>query len=186
MTVSVEWAMGVPFASISKETRLPSAFTARYTPDSGPAVELAVTIEGGSPVCQEIRVLRDPGGPSLTGTEIRRVPIVDVIEHACRQVAVRFVEQFPDGSTAWEPTFDDEPARRTVARDVTTARQRRHVTDDLLRDVARVYRANRDSSPTASVQETFTVSRATATRWIKLARERGFLGKAIKGKAGEQ
>jgi len=49
-----------------------------------------------------------------------------------------------------------------------------------------VYRANVNDRPTEAVAEHFGRQHRTATQYIKRARERGFLGPAIKGKAGEQ
>ena len=60
------------------------------------------------------------------------------------------------------------------------------VTDDLLREVAEVYRANVSGKPTEAVANHFDRSHRTATLYIKRARDNGFLGAAIKGKAGER
>lgn len=59
-------------------------------------------------------------------------------------------------------------------------RTRRIVTDDLLREVADLYKAalrdpERRRSPTVAVQEGLTVSHSTATKYVARARERGFL-----------
>jgi hypothetical protein len=72
-----------------------------------------------------------------------------------------------------------------AARDARAAR-RVKITDALLREVATVYRANVNDKPTEAVAEHFGRQHRTATHYIKRARERGFLGSAIKGKAGEQ
>ena len=61
-------------------------------------------------------------------------------------------------------------------------------TDRVLRWVAHFYRLSfaLHEPPTAAVQELMGVSRATAGRWVKAARGRGYLGKAIYRKAGER
>jgi len=59
------------------------------------------------------------------------------------------------------------------------------VTDDFLRKVAEVYRANVENGPTKAVEEQFKVSHRTAGDYVRRARERGFLGRATRGKAGE-
>ena len=53
-------------------------------------------------------------------------------------------------------------------------RPRRQMTDDLLRDVARVY-LEADSAPTQAVMRRFGLSRPTAGRWVWQARKRKFL-----------
>ena len=72
-----------------------------------------------------------------------------------------------------------------AARDARASRKVK-ITDALLREVASVYRANVNDRPTEAVAEHFGRQHRTATQYIKRARERGFLGPAIKGKAGEQ
>lgn len=58
------------------------------------------------------------------------------------------------------------------------------LSDDLLENVARVYRAH-SNNPTAAVAETLHIARSTAGRYVARARARGFLGPAIGPKAGE-
>ena len=66
-------------------------------------------------------------------------------------------------------------------------RRGRPVSDDHLRRVAKVYRdaVQRGDPPTQTVADTMHASRATAARWVTRARERGMLGAAAPGKAGE-
>ena len=65
--------------------------------------------------------------------------------------------------------------------------KRRTMTDEFLRDVARVYRSNLDNHPREAVADQFTVALSTASRYVKLARDRGLLGKAPgPGRAGER
>lgn len=52
--------------------------------------------------------------------------------------------------------------------------RRRYLTPDLLAEVAEVYRAN-PGRPTESVREHFTISKATASRWVRAARADGVL-----------
>ena len=52
--------------------------------------------------------------------------------------------------------------------------RRRWITDELLAEVADVYRANPDA-PTKAVREHFQISPANASRYVKQARERGLL-----------
>jgi hypothetical protein len=60
-------------------------------------------------------------------------------------------------------------------------------TDDTLNTVAAVYRLAYLTSgrPTAYVRESFGVSKSTASRWVQLARSKGFLGAAFPRRAGE-
>jgi hypothetical protein len=60
-------------------------------------------------------------------------------------------------------------------------------THETLGAVAAVYRLAYLTSgrPTAYVRETFGVSKSTASRWVQLARAKGFLGAASPRRAGE-
>jgi len=73
-------------------------------------------------------------------------------------------------------------ARRTPVR-----RTRTRLTDSMLKDVARVYRSAWESgeAPTWAVAKHFHKSHSTAARWVGLARERGYLGKADSTRGGE-
>ena len=67
-----------------------------------------------------------------------------------------------------------------------TARRNR-LTEDLLSEVAAVYRqaiAER-RPPKKAVQAAWHVSEATAGRYIMRARQRGYLGRTVAGKKGE-
>ncbi len=81
--------------------------------------------------------------------------------------------------------FQLEPGPVEAAAEVRTARKTK-ITDELLREVADVYRANVDDKPTTRVAEHFSREHRTAALYVKRARERGFLGAAAVGKAGEQ
>jgi hypothetical protein len=82
--------------------------------------------------------------------------------------------------------FDFDRGRDAVAQTgAARAGRKVKITDALLRELADVYRANVSDKPTEAVAEHFDKGH-TAALYIKRARERGFLGPAIKGKAGEQ
>ncbi|HKF88489.1 MAG TPA: hypothetical protein VKB85_10500 [Propionibacteriaceae bacterium] len=78
--------------------------------------------------------------------------------------------------------WQSEGYRADMERVARRSRRRNTVTDELLRDVARVYRANANSTPVEVVRETFGVAYGTAARYIRLARDRGFLPKTSPGK----
>ena len=83
-------------------------------------------------------------------------------------------------------TFSTREQSDEAIRHPRKAAKKRRMTDDLLQAVAEVYRANVDRNPTQAVQEQFDKAPSTAALYVKLARERGFLGAAVPGKAGEQ
>jgi hypothetical protein len=74
-----------------------------------------------------------------------------------------------------------------LAHGMPVRRTRTRITDSTLQDVARVYRRAWESgeAPTRAVEKHFYKSHSTAARWVGMARERGFLGKADGRRGGE-
>jgi len=186
MRFSVSWHPPGGSASWKRlgEAVLSAPFTARLEFPDDHTVELEIDVEQGVPVCESIRVERNPTRPSLTGGELRRMPLKDWVSFAVAEAALMVRARNADGSVTMTPTSPEEAGE--IERDAGTRMRRRTINEELLRDVARVYRANVDNRPREAVTETFTVAPATAARYIKLAREQGFLGQAPgPGKAGE-
>jgi hypothetical protein len=89
---------------------------------------------------------------------------------------------------AWEELWSEQmEALAARADNAATASRRNRITDDLLDEVAHVYRqAITDRRPPKkAIQQAWHVSEATAGRYIMRARERGYLGKTVRGKKGE-
>ena len=61
-------------------------------------------------------------------------------------------------------------------------RARRRIDDELLRSVARIYRANIRHAPTGAVARTFGVRQRMASVYVDRARERGFLPPTTQGR----
>ena len=80
----------------------------------------------------------------------------------------------------------DRLRRQRIAVGKATA-GRPKVTDELLAEVAEVYRdANsHGSAPTQAVADYFQRPRSTAAKWVQRARAEGFLGPAVERRAGE-
>src|SRR5829696_1235119 len=159
---------------------VPSRFTVHLVDfgNTEPDVDLTFEVRNGSHECREIRVKSaDDQAREVRATDLAEIRIDDALEMAIRVI-------FYGGSTGDK---DNEIARGVqavrAAREARAAR-RVKITDPLLREVARVYRDNVGDKPTDAVAKHFGREHRTATLYIKRARERGFLGPAIKGKAG--
>jgi hypothetical protein len=156
-----------PLTRIGEATALPPRFTARWEHPEDHTVELDITVVNGRPSCEAVRVIRNPGKPQLSGAELRRLPVENWVTFACAQA---FVRQNEDGS--WSAPQTEEAELAGIA-DVERAVKRRWVNDDLLRQVAQVYEANGERAD--AVREAFNVSTSQAFRYIKTAREKGFI-----------
>ncbi len=176
MEISIRWQMGTGgFGKIGAHTVLPKVFTARLEFPDDHTVELDIALrevdvngtKDTRPICEAIRVDRNPARPPLSGNELRRMPINDWVDFACSQAALRH-----GGPGLIRPLRTDEEESEAVD-DIQSTRRRRRITDALLRDVASVYLEA--GSKTDAVRDKFFVSQAQAFRYVRLARGRGFL-----------
>jgi hypothetical protein len=163
---------------------LPEQFIARFIRKDDHTVEMDIATLDGAPVCNALRVFRHPDRPSLSGHELRRFPIAEWVRYACSMVGVGNQGGVQTTSEEWQT----EAYRADVERVVPQARRRSRntITDEFLREVARTYRANADSAPIDVIREVHGqggyVAYGTAARWVRLARERGFLPPTTQGR----
>lgn len=164
---------------IGKGTTLPARFTATFEDDDDHTIELQIVVQevelDGTrhlkPLCEGIRVIRNPARAPLTGTELRGLPVANLLEFACVQVAMPEVAPSTWGIGGPE----SESTAKAAAEDVRRSHRRRRVTDELLGDVATVYLAARGDHAAEEVAKEFFVSLSQAHRYVKQARLRGFL-----------
>ncbi len=169
-------APGVRFG----EFHVPSAVAWVYAPiGRDPAVRAEFEMRDGTPVCTAITVEATPGGRPVTTSDLATLP---GLERKGTDAFKRFATR----------VFDDEDWRRgqnlhrvdaihhPPASEVSSALSSRPNAE--LEQVAEVYRANIDRAPVEAVQEAFGLTRRTADRRIRAARDRGFLPETTRGK----
>lgn len=172
---------------IGEDRAIGSTFT--VTVDDGdemtPVVTLACEVRDGVPQCREVRITSRDGGREVRAGDGRKLRIEDWLEGALADTAMPVTSRDAGSSTLSAPRNHN---RGETVRQVRVVRRqaRRRVTDELLSEVAEVYRANVDDGPTAAVAARFVKSHRTAGLYVKQAREAGLLGQAVKGRAGEQ
>lgn len=182
--------------------RVPEAFTASFAQERL-RVRIEVVIEGEGPECVAISRLHDDA-PPLTAE--RRFPLRAMVNAAVRAAAFEIVEVpiervrslqkdarlvlhrntrlVPDrygNVRLYAPAFDDGDDQPGAPR------PRRPESDDDWRRLAELYRraVAGGSSPSHSIAAEFGVSRATARKWVQVARQRGFLRAALGRRVGE-
>jgi hypothetical protein len=143
---------------------LPAEFTARWEMENDHAVEFDIAVERGAPVVNAIRVLRNPGRPSLSGAELRRIPVGRWLRFALDDAALR-ITAIPGGTRV--DLFGGDAAE--PAELVPRPHTRRSLTPELLLEVATVWR-DAEQYPTAEVKDHFRVSPRTASRWVNAAK----------------
>lgn len=166
------------WADIGSGVMLPEVFTARIEVEGDHSVELDIAVDHGTPVCNAVRILRNPNRPSLTGRETRRLPLAEWVSYACSIAGVA-----NQGATTTDEPWQSEGYRAAVENVARRSRRRNvRATPDFLAEVARIYRANADA-PVEAVREYFgPIGHSTAARYVKLARDAGLLPATSRGK----
>src|SRR5215204_4959870 len=166
VTFAAQWdMMAHGWADVGHGVMLPEQFTAQFAVRNGHTVEMDIAAIDGAPVCNALRVIRHPDRPSLTGHELRRLPLADWVAFACSMVGVGNQGDVPTTSAQWR----SETYRADLERAVRRSRRRNSLTDEFLREVARIYRSNADERPIEAIQEAWPSAHSTAARWVKLA-----------------
>jgi hypothetical protein len=150
-----------------------------------PAVTLEIEVDvGGPPRCRSLTVTA-PDGTEVTSEMVRSVPVRRLVRDAAAGALEKF-ELNPDGTPRPAPmTGDDVFAFRTRLDGRREPGQVATRSDDeLLTRVATIYR-DAPRAPTQAVASALQYSRAHAGRLVMQARDRGFLGPARRGVAGE-
>jgi hypothetical protein len=127
--------------------------------------------------------ITDTTTAEISSEGLRKVPASRLIRWAILAAHHRFAgaegrrgELEPPNLDEWAHLFTTEGRRR-----------RRRLDDSHFREVAAVYRsALRFGRPTQAVADHFVTGKSTAGRWVVEARRRGYLGKTVAGRAGEQ
>ncbi len=129
-------------------------------------VEVRAEVVHGRPRCTELRCRQRPDGPEVTNDGMRHAAVKRYLRISPSLFAVR---TDPAGSFL-EPTDGTDVDALVRAERV----RRRPRTDELLAEVAEVYNGA-DAAPTRAVMRRWDVSKATANRWVRQAKEDGLI-----------
>ena len=166
---------GAGFTSIGQGLALPGEYGLSIDDEALPyLVEMDVRVEDGKPTCEALKVARRPGGPPVTGEGIRKLPVAGFLRHTVQDVAYRVTET-GSGTYKLEPLERKEmPAARQLYE---ATRRRESMSDERLQEAARSYREaeRRGAAPAEAVRQAMFVSRSTAARLVRAAREKGLL-----------
>lgn len=143
-------------------------------PDLPYDVALRVRVDGGVPQVVELVCSQRKGGLPVDGRGLRNIPVGELLADAVRDRAR------DSQNHRQKPLAEGERFKGPLS---TPTQTRAHITDELLKEVADVYRsAVALGRPVETVAEYFsearpngTVPRNTARRWVVEARRRGFL-----------
>jgi hypothetical protein len=132
-------------------------------------VDLRLEIVDGVPQAESLRCWRVPGGPPVTNRTMRGLNLDKVAGLGADAVMRRL----------WMASVNPaDPSTHGAFLSTLTAPRpviHRSVDDDLLREVGRLYLADKSGRPVAHVAEALPTGYRNAARYVKRARDRGFL-----------
>jgi len=168
-----------------------------------PELRLAIEMRNGNPEVREVALTSIGTGRAVRSADLR-LKLDDLVEDALVEAALlrsvptpgdwrdtalgrRELAAHPEQYEGMvRPAVND--SERRVTKKTVQAHRRRHqkVTEAVLKEVAEVYRGNLHDRPTQAVREHFGVKQSTASWYVRRARDAGYLGEALNGKAGER
>jgi len=143
----------------------------------GPSVWLRLAVHNGRPEVDELKLTRRVADPEITATTLSEIPLREIADATTEEIARliwTFTQLVPGERNLSRNTSALDAVDRAGASALAT-RRRRIVTNELLEEVARVYQSDTVGAPTKAVKEHFFVSHRTATRYVSMAVDRGFL-----------
>lgn len=191
-TVATDNGMSVSYDGAGPQVRvedlyLPVEFEMSWPGvQGGPDLNIRFAVLDGRPQCREVRVTSPDGGREIRTADTKSIRIDNFIKAASVLAAEHWIDT--EGGVTTTVTTNRGADAAEALQTITRARRdsRRRIDDDLLRTTAEVYRAHADANPTKAVAEHFKVKHRTAGDYVRAARDKRFLGEAIKGKAGEK
>ena len=159
-TVRARVDAGDGWTDLGDGVTVPSRMTIEVTGDY--EVTLQVVVRDGRFVCETIRA------DEITGELLRLLPIRELIRSGVIDAT----------AISASPSSDLSLSAADLAKDGPT--------DDALRAAAAVYRLAHavGDPPTKNVALSLHIGYSTASRWLRLARDKGILGETRQGKAG--
>lgn len=163
--------------------------------DDQPDLRIDIEMRDGVAECRAVHVASVADGREVQVRDLRSVKIQDLVEYAASYVAGPLPTTNAEGTITVRllSHIDTADLQRTV-RLLRSARSttRQTLTDEVLRQVASIYRNHPGRDKAQAVAEQFKKEPRTARMYLQTARQRidpdtgqPFLGAAIRGKAGE-
>jgi hypothetical protein len=143
-----------------------------------PTAKVSFGVRDGDVWCSGVSVDAKPGGPEVTPTDI------DTVARGLKNWAHIAASSALRGDQRQLPSDEADGRAQGAADKAPKDRRprRRKVTDDMLGEIARVYRDHFDEGPWRAIQDRFSISESTAGRYVLLARRAGYLPATTAGK----
>lgn len=183
--VSYRWSPGAPTVRLKRGTLVPMDVIMDFVGANGHPDWIAhFRVVDGRPECLEMKVTAKENGRGVRTADINTFNIDNLAIRAFAQVGGPAQSDDPDERHRFFPAELDNQQMWQVVGDITDARRERHggVTTAELQEVADIYSAHIDGTPTAVVQMLKGYSTRTAARRIQQARSQGLLPPTTQGK----
>lgn len=159
------------------DRRVPKQMKALFSGAEGqPSLILFIEVINGVPRLTSLHIDRVDGGRELRQKDLRALADLDSwVEAIVARCCTRILEERDEGDRVTVVSVMDGSMRDSM-RVISAARRgsRRALTGDVLRRIADTYNAA-DHYGLEDVQQVFEVSRSTAARYIRAAREAGLI-----------
>jgi hypothetical protein len=136
-----------------------------------------VVVEDGELACERLELHRKPNGTAITMAKVRKIPLGRLLRNTVPILKASPSKQEP-GVLEVEPVEEGQDLSEAY-RPRPPRKQRGLIDSETLRQVAQTYQAaqaaGESGRPIQAVMSKLHVSRATAYRHLKLAKERGYL-----------
>ncbi|MDQ3465980.1 MAG: hypothetical protein M3500_15110 [Actinomycetota bacterium] len=178
----VEYDAAAPTVRVG-DRYLPAELFVAFPSDArGPALRMRLAVVNGVPQCRELTIESKDTGREVRTADLRAVTLETWIEDLFAVVSQRIVSE-KDGivsTVSGESPLRMAEAAKVVQRARSASRQ--VITEETIREVARVYRANATRRPTQAVAKAFGVQHRTASKYVRRARDLGLLPETTAGK----
>jgi hypothetical protein len=160
---------------VGDDVGLPARLTYRHDglpPQPALVVEIEVT-ENGTPVCTSVQLTGAAVSSPVRVRDLRAVPLEQILDRAMGMAVYERT-----GPTSWRKTWgvdmSADQRRGTAAIRAAQREARRKITPELLAEVAAKHREI-DGAKITGIADLYGISPRTASRYIRAAREGGYL-----------
>src|SRR5215218_3668402 len=187
----------VRYLVVARGVEIPERFTYSVPSiDGSPAATVELRMVDGQPICERLELAATEGSQPVTSVGLRRLNLGQLIE-AAAYAATRITALQPLPDDASDPAYHQRQRlilrararQRGVADPIRTAvsghpRRLTDLPEGGLSRVADEYRLAlaRRERPTKRLMQEFHVSRSTASRWVRRARDAGLLDEPVAGR----
>jgi hypothetical protein len=173
---------GADFVDLSTGALFPARVIVGAQYDQGPRLTLVVEVEEGRPVVRSVSIGEPEEGTGITASAVDGIPLGAVIDELVGTLALmademrwvtESIRSIDDGAPS-AFRFQSWSERQSIHGEAVKAMRGRPRPDYLIREAAEIALEN-PAAPRKAVAKRLHISHRTASRYLALAGERGYL-----------